>query len=261
MPFIKVADLNVNYQAPHGIPDADNKLITLLVHGAGGSSQHWQPLLSQLDSNIFSLVVDLPGHGATSGTVPESIEEAADFLSSFLSALNIKGPVCYVGQSLGGLIGLQFTLSYPQRVKRLVLMATAAKIQLHPDFLDSALSGEWNLLTLSQSFASEVLELSRNLVLDEFKYTRLSKDASDFMGVSQIDLSNSISNIQVPTLILTGDDDVIISPRKGKLLQKNIPNARLVTLPDAGHYLQVEQPAKVAEEIEHFLLGVPAITK
>jgi pimeloyl-ACP methyl ester carboxylesterase len=260
MPLVEVADFTVNYQAPQGIPNADNKLLTLIVHGAGGSSKHWLPMLSHLDSNIYPLVVDLPGHGATSGGVPESIEEAANFLTSFLTALNIKGPVCYVGQSLGGLIGLQFTLSYPQRVKQLVLMATAAKIQLHPDFLGSALSGEWNLLTLSQSFAPEVPQSLRNLVLDEFRHTRLSKDASDFMGVSRIDLSNSISNIQIPTLILTGDDDVIISPRKGKLLQKNIPNARLVTLTSTGHYLQVEQPLKVAEELENFLLGMPALT-
>jgi pimeloyl-ACP methyl ester carboxylesterase len=259
MPSVKVADLNVNYQAPQGIPNADNKLIMLLVHGAGGSSQHWQPMLSQLDRSIFPLAVDLPGHGATSGTVPESVEEAASFLDIFLTTLNIKSPVCYVGQSLGGLIGLQFALSYPQRIKRLVVMATAAKIQLHPDFLSSALSEKWDLSTLSQSFSSEVPESLKNLVLNDFKQTRLSKDAFDFMGVSQIDLSDSISNIKIPTLILTGDDDVIISPRKGKLLQKSIPNARLVTLPGTGHYLQVEQPIKVAEEIEEFLLGIPGI--
>jgi pimeloyl-ACP methyl ester carboxylesterase len=57
-------------------------------------------------------------------------------------------------------------------------------------------------------------------------------------------------------MILTGDDDVIISPRKGKQLQKQIPNARLVNISGAGHYLQVEEPNKVAEEISGFLLGV-----
>ncbi len=259
MPFTKVADFNVNYQAPQGIPNTDHKLIMLLVHGAGGSSQHWEPMISQLDRSLFPLAVDLPGHGATSGTVPESVEEAASFLANFLTALNITSPICYVGQSLGGLIGLQFALDYPQRIQQLVVMATAARIQLHPDFLSSALSDEWDLPTLSQSFSPEVPESLKSLVLNDFKQTRLSKDAFDFMGVSQVDLSDSISNIKIPTLILTGDDDVIISPRKGKLLQKSIPDARLVTLPGTGHYLQVEQPIKVAEEIEGFLLNIPGV--
>ncbi|MBE9043746.1 alpha/beta hydrolase [Pleurocapsales cyanobacterium LEGE 10410] len=257
MPIVQVADYEVNYQAPQGLPSSDAESLMLLVHGAGGSSRHWQPMLSQLDSKLFPLAVDLPGHGATSGTVPNSIEAVADFLAAFLTALNLEQQICYVGQSLGGLIGLQFALTYPQRVERLVLMTTAAKIQLHPDFLASALSGEWDLATLSQSFAPEIPETVKNLVLNEFRHTRLDLDAADFMGISQVDLSDAIITLEIPTMILTGGDDVIISPRKGRLLKKQLPNARLVNIPDAGHYLQVEQPSEVAREIEGFLLGEP----
>ena len=257
MPIVKVADYEVNYQAPQGLPDSDTESLMLLVHGAGGSSRHWQPVLSQLDSKLFPVAVDLPGHGATSGTVPNSIEAVADFLAGFLTALDIKQPIYYVGQSLGGLIGLKFALSYPQRVERLILMTTSAKIQLHPDFLTSALSGEWDLATLRQSFAPEIPESDKELVLNEFKHTRLDLNAADFMDISQVDLSEAITTLKIPTLILTGGDDVIISPRKGKLLKKQMPDARLVNIPDAGHYLQVEQPSKVAREIEGFLLGEP----
>ena len=49
MSTIKVADYNVNYQAPQGIPKSDTLPIILLVHGAGGSSRHWQPMLSQFE--------------------------------------------------------------------------------------------------------------------------------------------------------------------------------------------------------------------
>jgi pimeloyl-ACP methyl ester carboxylesterase len=256
MPFTKVSEFNVHYQAPLGIPKSKTEPLMLLVHGAGGSSRHWQPMLNQLNSHIFPVAVDLPGHGATSGTVPQSIEAVAEFLDKFLTTLGIEQPVCYVGQSLGGLIGLQFALNYPQRLERLILMTTAAKIQLHPDFLASALSGDWDLATLRQSFAPEVPEAAKNLVLEEFKHTRLSQDAFDFMDVSCVDLSDAIATIQTPTLILTGDDDVIISPRKGKLLQKQIPHAHLVNIPGAGHYLQVEKPTQVAEAIAGFVLGV-----
>ncbi len=256
MPIIKVADYDVHYQAPQGIPD-HTQPIMLLVHGAGGSSRHWLPMLSRLNGDVFPVAVDLPGHGETSGIVPDSIEAVAEFLNHFLIALDIQQPIYYVGHSLGGLIGLQFGLNYPQRVRRQVLMATSAKIKLHPDFLNSALSGEWDLATLHQSFADEVPEALKSLVLNEFKRTRLSPEANDFMGINQIDLSEAIATLQIPTLILTGGDDVIISPRKGILLLKQLPNARLVNIPGAGHYLQVEKPTQVAEEIKGFLLGVP----
>jgi pimeloyl-ACP methyl ester carboxylesterase len=261
MPFIKVADLNIHYQAPQGLPTSGDRPLILLVHGAGGSSRHWQPLLFRLKSQVIPLAIDLPGHGATSGIVPNSVEAVADFLDAFLTALGIERPICYVGQSLGGLIGLQFALKYPQRVERLVVMATAAKIQLHPDFLASALSGEWDLSTLRQSFAPEVPESLKDLVLDEFQHTRLSNDATDFMGLSQTDLQDAITTLSIPTLILTGSDDVIISPRKGKQLQQQIPNAHLVNIFGAGHYLQVEKPTKVAQEIQGFLLGASLIRK
>ena len=154
---------------------------------------------------------------------------------------------------MGGFIGLQFALAYPELVERLVLISTAARIQLHPDFLAQFLTGQWDMAFLKQSFSPEVPENLQELVLNEFHHTRCPADASDFMAVSSIDLSNAISALQVPTLILSGDDDVIISPRKSVMLQRQIPASRLVKVPGAGHYLNVEKSTIVAKEITHFL--------
>lgn len=253
MSSIKVGGLVVHYDAPQGLPTSESDPILLLVHGAGGSSRHWQPMIAKLGEGLFPLAIDLPGHGATEGYVPNTIAASADFLNAFLDELEIKRPICYVGQSMGGLIGLQFALAYPARVERLVLMATAARIPLHPDFLQQALSGQWDMTLLRPSFHPDVPEDIKEIVLNEFQHTRFNADASDFMGVSLVDLSNDISALRVPTLIITGDDDVIISPRKSTVLQRQIPGSRLVTVPGAGHYLHVEESAKVAEEVTHFL--------
>ena len=264
MPLIKVGGLGVHYDAPWGLPPKDTgdlapHKVVMLVHGAGGSSRHWEPTIKSLGEGgskqqWFLIAPDLPGHGATEGYVPNSIDAVATFLKAFLDELEIRHPICYVGQSMGGLIGLQFALSYPNLVERLVLMATAARIQLHPDFLGQALTGKWDMTFLGQSFHPETTEDAKELVLGEFQYTRMSSDASDFMGVSTMeDLSNAISALQVPTLILTGDDDVIISPRKSSILQRKISGSRLVTVSGAGHYLHVEKHARVAEEVMRFL--------
>ena len=268
MSSIKVGGLGVHYNAPWGLPPRDDvnpPKVVMLVHGAGGSSRHWEPMIKSFEKGVdkqqwFLLAPDLPGHGSTEGYVPNSIDVVATFLKAFLDELGIKPPICYVGQSMGGLIGLQFALSYPDSVERLVLMATAARIQLHPDFLGQALTGKWDMTFLGQSFHPETAEDSKELVLGEFQYTRMSSDASDFMGVSTMeDLTNAISALQIPTLILTGDDDVIISPRKSTILQRQISGSRLVTVSGAGHYLHVEKPARVLEEVMGFLQAEHAL--
>ena len=250
---IKVGEQMVHYNAPRGLPKQSSEHLVMLVHGAGGSGRHWDPLIAKLGPTIFPIAVDLPGHGTTDGWVSDSIEAAAAFIYEFLSELGVERPVCYVGQSMGGLIGMQFALAHSAWVERLVLISTAARIQLHPDFLSQAITGQWDLASLRQSFAPEVPEHLKDVVLNEFQHTRCQTGASDFMGVGRIDLSEAISALRMPTLILTGDDDVIISPRKSKILQRQIPESRLVIVPGAGHYLNVEKPAILAEEIERFL--------
>jgi len=253
MSSIKVGGLAAHYNAPRGLPSSESDPLLLLVHGAGGSSRHWEPMIAKLGEGIFPVAIDLPGHGATEGYVPDSIAAVADFLAAFLDELGVKRPVCYVGQSMGGLIGLQFTLAYPNRVERLVLMGTAARIPLHPDFLHQAVTGQWDMALLRESFTPEIPENLKELVLREFQHTRCTADASDFMGVGSVDLTDAISALQIPTLILTGEDDVIISPRKSTILQRQISGSRLVKVPGAGHYLHVEESAIVAEEVTHFV--------
>ncbi|WP_181357629.1 alpha/beta fold hydrolase [Stenomitos frigidus] len=255
---IQCSGLNTRYIAPWGLPSSSDDQLVLLVHGAGGSSCHWEPMLKAwfampMEPGLFPVAIDLPGHGASEGTVLPSIADIAAFLDAFLDALGITNPVCYVGHSAGGLLGIQFALSYPHRVDRLVLMATSAQIQLHPDFLQQALTGDWDYASLQQSFAPDIAENLKQLVLNEFQHLRLASEAADFMDLNQADLRAALPTLPMPALVVTGDDDVIISPRKSKLLQRALPNASLVTLPGAGHYVHVEQAATVAATLAHFL--------
>jgi pimeloyl-ACP methyl ester carboxylesterase len=206
-----------------------------------------------LPEGMFPVAIDLPGHGASGGVVPDSVEAISEFLNAFLNTLGIRTPICYIGHSAGGLIGLQFALMYPERVNLLTLIATFARIQLHPDFLHQAITGQWDYTLLRQSFASEIPEEVQNLVLDEFQHLRLSQEATDFMGLSDHDLCPALPALQMPTLVITGDDDVIISPRKSPMLQKQLPQAELMVVPGAGHYVHVEQAETVAAIVSGFL--------
>src|SRR5215471_15761881 len=84
----------------------------LLLHGAGGSGQHWRWLVPELPSWVAPIVVDLPGHGASSGWVPESVDAAVERVASVLAGF-LDRPVAVVGHSVGGLMALLLALSSP----------------------------------------------------------------------------------------------------------------------------------------------------
>jgi pimeloyl-ACP methyl ester carboxylesterase len=266
MRSIQCAGLQTHYLAPKGLPQSKSDTVVLLVHGAAGSSRHWTPVLElwqkqPLRDDLYAIALDLPGHGMTEGTILESVEAHAHFLNAFLEALEIEAPIAYVGHSAGGLLGLQFALSYPERVNWLTLIATFACIQLHPDFLQQALTGQWDYTMLQQSFAPEVAAEAQQLVLNELQHVRLSQMASDFMGLSNCDLRSRLSEIYQPALVITGDDDVIISPRKSKLLQQGLPEADLINVQGAGHYVHVEQATTVAAVLASFLQQIPVLVR
>ncbi|HWS83628.1 MAG TPA: alpha/beta hydrolase [Ktedonobacteraceae bacterium] len=240
------------YETPHGLLTGGEQVLTLLIHGAGGSSQHWQPLLPYLLDKLCPILIDLPGHGLSGGTVPSSIDEAAILLDHFLTRLDVEQPIYCIGHSLGGMIAQRFAMLFPERVAKLALITTSARIQIHADFLEAALTGKWDLDAFRLSFSPDIPKEIQNLVLNEYPKMRVASDSSDFMDLSNLDLRAKISTLTIPTLIISGDDDVIISPRHSRFLHKEIPYSTLVVVPHGGHYVQVEQPERVAEALNRF---------
>jgi len=240
------------YETPRGLLTGGEQVLTLLIHGAGGSSQHWQPLLPYLLDKLCPILIDLPGHGLSGGTVPSSIDEAAILLDHFLTQLDVEQPIYCVGHSLGGIIAQRFAMLFPERVAKLVLITTSARIQIHVDFLEAALAGKWDLETFRPSFGPDVPKEIQDLVLNEYPKTRVASDSSHFMSLDSLDLRRKVSTLTVPTLIISGDDDAIISPRHSRFLHKEIPYSTLVVVPHGGHYVHVEQPEQVAEALNRF---------
>ncbi|UWE03310.1 alpha/beta fold hydrolase [Laceyella sacchari] len=257
MAWIDVGGIRTYYEV-RNIEEIDHSEdVCLFIHGGGGSVRHWHPLFLETEMDMPIIALDLPGHGLTGGTICKTIPDVAAFIDRFLDALSVKRPVTYVGHSIGGLIGLQFALQFPANVNRLILLCTSAKIRLHPDFVKQALSGEWDLESLKGSFFPGVPEEKQSLVLNEYLRLRTDAASQDFSGVSQIDLQGELSRIPCPALVISANEDVIISPRHSRNLAKGLNCAKHVGIPNAGHYVQVEQPQSVAHEIHRFYHAVP----
>jgi pimeloyl-ACP methyl ester carboxylesterase len=247
---VDVSGQAIAYRAPVGLPRAGEPAL-LCIHGAGGSAAHFDGVLAHLPASPCVVAVDLPGHGASGGAVPASLEAIVGVLHGFLDVLEIDGPIACLGHSFGGLAAFALALRRPDQVERVVAIASAARFRPHPDFARQAASGRWDAARVDAGFARGAPAAARGAVLRDLRRLRLP-DAS-LGALAGADLSARLPELAAPVLCLVPGADVIVSPRRGRDLARALPRCRLVTVPGAGHYLHLERPRAVASAIRGFL--------
>ena len=195
-------------------------LKTLFLPGAGGSASFWRPLANhaQLDGVFFAW----PGLGAE--PAQPNISSIDDLID--LVAKEITEPVNIVAQSMGGYIALKLALAYPNLVKCLVLAVTSGGVPV----IDLG-GSDWRS-----------------------NYSIAFPQAARWIADPVDDLSGQIPSIEVPTLLLWGDEDPISPVAVGERLMALFPNARLRIFPGADHDLAQTHLDAVAVEVSRHLV-------
>ncbi|MFI5364257.1 MAG: alpha/beta fold hydrolase, partial [Candidatus Binatia bacterium] len=122
---------------PDVIPDLSRGELLLFVHAAGSNGNTWQRQLSAFAEQHGPLAFDFPGHGRSGGTESlKSIAAYRDFLAKLMAAMQLR-PAVLIGRSMGGAIAMELALAHPERVRALVLVATAARFDLPQAMLDT----------------------------------------------------------------------------------------------------------------------------
>jgi|YNPBryantNP2012_1023418.scaffolds.fasta_scaffold04080_4 pimeloyl-ACP methyl ester carboxylesterase len=225
----------------------------LLIHGAGGNHLVWPAALRRLaGAAVYAL--DLPGHGRSSGTGRQRIEEYAADVVALLDGLGLSRAVL-VGHSMGGAIAQMVALDYPDRVERLVLVGTGARLRVAPAILEGI---EENLTQVADLLAAwgwgpgadpRLVAAGRRMMLRSDPRVILG----DFRACDQFDVRERAGEIRAPTLVITGAEDVMTPPKYGQWLAEHIPGARFVPVAGAGHMVMLERPAEVAAAIQSLL--------
>ena len=105
----------------------------IFIHGASGSSTSWYFQKEYLKQFMEVILLDLPGHGSSSGDGCERLEECRDAVHGVLTSLGLRK--CFlVGHSMGGAIAMLFALTYPELMAGLVLVGTGAKLRVFPRY-------------------------------------------------------------------------------------------------------------------------------
>lgn len=246
----------------------------VLVHGYQiAASEIWQENGESLARwGVRPIAVDLKGWGRSvrDATPTYSIRRQAELLAKVMNQHYIQDAIL-VGHGWGGAVALQVALDQPQFVGRLVLIAPqvyeaptfpwqpAARIPL----LSRTLS--WAMSSGGPSWR----RLEERAFFDPFKapsgYWKRAQRLSHIVGTldslhamaispPDSDIPQLLGDIRVPVLILWGEGDALVSRESVERLARDLPDARLVVIPKAGHYVQMEQAARLNRAIARFAL-------
>jgi len=225
----------------------------VLLHGGIVTNETWGPQLAELPSRFHVFAPERRGHGHTPDVDgPFSYAAMADDTIGFLETV-AKGPAHLVGWSDGGIIGLLIAIQRPDLVRKLVAISANSDTDATPAEMLEGLR--------STPPDSDDMAMMRQL------YEAASPDGPAHWPVvfeKFLDMatnephipSDELAKIASPTLLISGDDDVI-SLEHTVSLYRAIPGAELAVVPGTSHCLAMEKPAIVNRLIVDFLENEP----
>lgn len=236
-------------------PDWPRNIV--LVHGAGADHSHWPMEIADLHGHsVYCL--DLPGHGRSPGRGHDSIAGYANAVAGFVEKLALS-PVILVGHSMGGAIVQSLALDKPAWLKAIVLVGSGSRLKVAPALLEQlALDFPGAVNVLCQSLfgpkASPAMILAER---DRYLNTDWRQLRDDLLACNAFDVTARLSEISLPTLVVTGEADVMTPIKYGQFLKDNIARAELVVIPGAGHMAALEQPLEFTRVVTGFLDTIP----
>jgi pimeloyl-ACP methyl ester carboxylesterase len=254
MPFVILNGEKLHYQHHRGALQPKAPPL-VLVHGAGGNLMHWPGELRRLpDHEVYAL--DLPGHGRSGGRGWSEIDAYTEIVREFADALKLAAFVLG-GHSMGGAIALEFALRYGGRLAGLILVATGARLRVAPEILAGVQDDFEGTTTLLAEWAhgTHVDPTLQRIYLRRLREVDPQVLAADFMTCDAFDRRADVAAIAMPALILCGDADRMTPVKYSQFLAAEMPDARLIILPGAGHMAMLEPSSRpiVVDAIERFV--------
>ena len=257
MAILKANDAQLHYelQGPQAAP------VLVFSHSLGASFSMWDPQAAEFRNRFQVLAYDTRGHGLSFATPgPYSIEQLGHDVLSLLDALKIDR-VHFCGLSMGGMIGMWLGANAPERLHRLILCNTGARI---------GTVESWNTRILAvqkggmSSVAAAIIERwftsgYRGKAPDTVAKTKKMIEDTNVAGyvaccaaVRDFDGHPFLETIRTPTLVIAGAQDPATPPADGRFLAEHIPGARYAEL-NAAHLSNLEDRQTFNREIAAFL--------
>lgn len=251
MPQIDTS-LGTLYYADHRQPGSP-RFPVIFIHGAGGSHLDWPAQLRRLPE-ANAIVPDLPGHGKSPGPGRTTIEQYANDIIALMNALHVPRAVL-AGHSMGGAIAQKVALTQPSAVAGLILIATGARLGVHPRVLDGIREDPEAVadLLMEWMWAEGTPDAMKQQARQQLLETPADIVHGDYLACNQFDCRARLPAIYASTLVIGGTADMMTPFRYSEYLHEHLHQSTLATIENGGHMLTLEQPDHVSEIIRAWL--------
>ncbi|MES2101463.1 MAG: alpha/beta fold hydrolase [Pseudomonadota bacterium] len=251
-------------------PATDGAAPIVLSHALGLDLHMWDELAAQLAAaNHPVLRYDHRGHGGSAVPAgPYAMDDLVDDAARLLREWG-RGPVVWVGLSMGGMVGQGLAVRHPELLKALVLANTTSKYTpaagaVFEQRIGTVRSGGMAAVVESvlERYFTAAFRASQPEAMAAFRAKVLSSDPAGYAAtcaaVGGVDWLERLNTVTCPTLVIAGALDVGAPVAMAQAIVERIPGAELVVLDQASHLSVVEQPAAFAAALDTFLNRVPA---
>jgi len=240
----------------------------LMIHGLGYDRFGWGRLPDLLAEDLQVVVFDNRGVGDSDVPAgPYAVSQLAADAAAVLDAAGI-GAAHILGVSLGGYIAQELALTYPERLRKLVLASTAPggprSVPMPAAGLEAfgrfpTMQREAGLRLMVENSLGQYGVREQPELVEEIYAYRLERgptlagwQAQAYAGAT-FDAYDRVPGITAETLVLQGGADNVVDPRNADLLVELIPNARLELIPDRGHLLVWQEAERLAPIVKEFI--------
>jgi pimeloyl-ACP methyl ester carboxylesterase len=263
MPRIVSGDADIFYEVLGSGPPV------VLLHPFPAHHDLWKPAAQALVAHHCVILPDLRGHGDSGiGEGPATMEKHAADISRVLDHEGI-GRAPFVGVSIGGYVLFEFWRKYRARVEALVLCNTKAgadtpearrgRLQAASDVMERGTEPFFESM-VPKLMGKTTISTRPDLVEGALRMMR-KMSAEDVAMVQRgmaerPDSVETLKTINVPVLIVTGDEDIVTGVAEAELMRQNIPGSQMKVIARAGHYSPWEQSEEVGKLLRQFVDGI-----
>ncbi|MDT8393603.1 MAG: alpha/beta hydrolase [Bacteroidales bacterium] len=250
MPFYKTTTADIYYEV-HG---AGTPL--LMIAGMSSDSKSWQFILEELKKEHTIILFDNRGCGRTVYEGCFGLETIADDAIELLDFLGFdKADIA--GHSMGGMIAQELVLKYPERVRRLVLASSSPRLSQKTKYILDELSKKWedgcdmadwfrimfgNLFT-QKSLSNKKFMDAVLIFACAYPYPQTLQGFKDQVAaITGFDASGRIHQITHHTLIISGQEDILITPNESRVLTAMGGRNEFIIIENAAHSIHAENP-------------------
>lgn len=253
----------------------------VIVHGLYGSSDNWLTVAKKLSSNYHVYLIDQRNHGRSPNSEEHSYEAMKNDLAEFFVRQNI-GKAILIGHSMGGKTAMNFAADYPERIEKLIVVDIAPKdyfllndesqYYLHNNILRAMLEIDFSKIESRKQIEDFLKERIDSIEIVQFLLKNAHRNKENhryewrlnvpvlydnldeiIKGVNAHSFDDRLPIKNYPVLFIKGANSNYILPEDFSSIRRIYPEAEIVQIRDAGHWLHAEQPQLFLETVWNFI--------